>query len=333
MTKTEGNILAFCLAPLPTIGLFTNNMPLLIGSLIANLAMLVYALREPEREAKAAQLEAERLEREAEQAYYNEGEPIMSDADYDAMKRDSGRDSVGAPVIGGTTHATRMLSLRNAIDEDELRDFFNRINATVGAAQFIVEPKIDGIAANATYCNHELVSVTTRGDGTSGQDITENVRHLFPEKNKLESAEIRGELYLSKSNLTALNKGRAGMGQKDYETCQSATTATVLKGSSGLCKARKVAFVAYDMGTGKEIAGTQSYLCEVMLKKMGFAILPNSKVRTFDGMMRASKRMFGECKLPCDGAVVKLNDIDGQVEMGVTKTAPQHAIAWKGCKE
>ena len=333
MTKTEGNILAFCLAPLPIIGLFTMNMPLLIGGLIANLAMLVYALREPEREAKAERLEAERLEREAENAYYNEGEPIMDDDEYDELNRETETERIGAPVIGGTTHATRMLSLRNAIDEEELRDFFNRINATVGAASFIIEPKIDGMAANATYSNYELVSVTTRGDGSEGKDITDKVLHLFRDKIKLESAEIRGELYLSKANLTALNKGRVSMGQKPFQTCQSATTATVMKGNSQLCKARKVAFVAYDMGTGKEIAGTQSYLCEVMLKKMGFKILPNSKVRTFDGMMRASKRMCAECKLPCDGAVVKLNDIDGQVEMGVTKTAPQHAIAWKGCKE
>jgi len=214
MSRGELNFIAICLAPVPIIGLLTRNIPLAIGSLLLSLGLAAYSLRE---DYLLSQDDGMSLET-AEDAYYNEGQPIMSDDEYDKLKRESDSDSVGAPVIGGTTHATRMRSLKNAIDEDELRDFFNRINATVGAAQFIVEPKIDGIAANATYSNYDLVSVTTRGDGTSGQDITDKVRHLFPEKNKLESAEIRGELYLSKSNLTALNKGRAGMGQKAYET-------------------------------------------------------------------------------------------------------------------
>jgi len=266
----------------------------------------------------------------ADDAYYNEGEPIMSDEDYDAMRRETESEKVGAPVIGGTTHATPMLSLRNAIDEDELRDFFDNVNATIGMAEFLIEPKIDGLALNVTYSGGVLVSAVTRGDGIVGKDVTENMRHVLPSKIKMDTAEIRGEVYLSKANFAAINKGRVAMGNKQFKTCQSAVTATLMKENAAICKARKLKFVAYDMGYGKyETTKTQSSLTH-WLNYNGFSILPNSKVRTFDGMLRATKRMFSECKLPCDGAVIKLDDFDGQAVFGVTKQVPNHAMGWKG---
>jgi len=296
-----------------------SSMPLFLASIAALIFIIFWSVREDKT------LET------AEDAYYNRGEPTMSDEEYDALKRQSDSDNVGAPVIGGTTHATRMRSLRNAIDEDELRDFFNGITAKIGTSEFIIEPKIDGLALNVTYSGGALVSAVTRGDGEAGKDVTDKVRHIMPEKLK-GNLEIRGEIYLDKSSLAAINSGREATGKDGYKTCQSAATATLMNESIAICKARKIKFVAYDMGTGKSDTATNQASLSDQLKRFGFKTLEHSKVRTFDGMLRASKRIYSECKLPSDGAVIKLNDFDGQDAIGVTKQAPNWAIAWKGMR-
>jgi len=211
-----------------------------------------------------------------------------------------------------------------------LLNFFNKVTGTVGMAEFIVEPKIDGLAMNLTYSNGKLVSAVTRGDGVSGKLVTENVRCFVPDSIKFGDAEIRGEVYISRASLTVLNNGRKAQGLATYKTCQSAAVASLMNESANVCKARSLKFVAYDMGYGKSDAATNQAALVIVLKKLGFAVLDHSKVRTFEGMLRASKRVFAESKYPADGSVVKLNSFDGQHAIGVTKTCPIWAIAYKG---
>jgi len=313
-------VIGFMPAAIMFYGLLNNDLILIPIGFVLAIVMLVMSLREKDDYT----LET------ADDAYYNEGDPVMTDAEYDTMKRQNPTEKVGAPVVGGEKHMTRMLSLSNAIDKDELRDFFNRTQSIVGACEFMIEPKIDGLALNLTYSGGSLQSAVTRGDGVKGKVVTDKVRHIVPETIGMDTVEIRGEIYLEKPALAALNEGRAACGLARYKTCQSAATATLMHESAAICEARGIKFVAYDMGDSKYAMDKSQVGIVESLKRMKFKTLEHSKVRTFDGMLRAAKRIHSETKLPSDGSVIKVMSLKQQSAIGNTKQCPKWAIAWKG---
>jgi DNA ligase (NAD+) len=201
-----------------------------------------------EAEAKA---ELERLLREIgrhDEAYHTQDAPIIADADYDALKQrnlaieerfphlklaDSPSEKVGAAVAEGfskITHRVPMLSLDNAFSDEDVRDFVNSIYRFLGqlpdnSIALTAEPKIDGLSMSIRYEDGKLVSAATRGDGTTGENVTANVRTISEIPNTLPEGapsvvEVRGEVYMAKEGFPGAQRADGGGGQADL--CQSA---------------------------------------------------------------------------------------------------------------
>jgi DNA ligase (NAD+) len=197
-----------------------------------------------EAEAKA---ELERLLREIgrhDEAYHTQDAPIIADADYDALKQrnlaieerfphlklaDSPSEKVGAAVAEGfskITHRVPMLSLDNAFSDEDVRDFVNSIYRFLGqlpdnSIALTAEPKIDGLSMSIRYEDGKLVSAATRGDGTTGENVTANVRTISEIPNTLPEGapsvvEVRGEVYMAKEDFLALNERMAAEGKQTY---------------------------------------------------------------------------------------------------------------------
>jgi len=290
--------------------------------------------------------------------YYQLDDPLISDAEYDALFRelqnleaqhpelataDSPTHRVGSKPLKAFTevvHRTPMLSLNNAFSEDEVRAFDERVRVALDMAQidYAVEPKFDGLAVTLSYVDGIFVQGATRGDGSVGEDVTENLRtvralplHL---PHALPLVEIRGEVLMMKRDFAALNIAQEKKGEKLFANPRNAAAGSLRQLDSRISASRRLSFFSYGVGAvdGMVLPPTHSEQMR-WLKSMAVPVAEQcSVVRGVQGLLDFY-REIGEQRagLPydIDGVVYKVNDIARQQQLGFVSRAPRFAIAHK----
>jgi len=294
--------------------------------------------------------------------YYQEDQPSISDADYDALKQRNTaierrfpalvRDNSPSLRVGATRsekfkpveHGVPMLSLDNAFADDEAIDFDARIRrflrlpagAPVG---YTAEPKIDGLSCSIRYEKGMLVQAATRGDGRVGEDVTANVRtigeipHRLAGKDWPDEIEIRGEIYLGHEEFAALNAAAAEAGQKTYANPRNAAAGSLRQIDSRITAQRPLRFFAYAWGLiSAPFAETQWEALQA-LHAWGFKITEDSRrVENAQGLLEAYAHMEARRpRLPfdIDGVVYKVDRLDWQQRLGFVSRAPRWGVARK----
>ncbi|MGH7036192.1 MAG: NAD-dependent DNA ligase LigA, partial [Stellaceae bacterium] len=321
--------------------------------------------------ASEAKTELKALAREIthhDRLYHTKDAPEISDAAYDALRRrngaiearfpaliraDSPSKRVGAAPATGfakVRHPHPMLSLENALSEEEVRDFFQGIRNFFRAPQDVArvepesiavmaEPKIDGLSCSIRYEHGALALGATRGDGVTGEDVTLNVKTLASVPKKLKGhdwpdvIEVRGEIYMERNGFFALNAEREKAGDPVFANPRNAAAGSLRQLDASITASRPLAFFAYAWGEqSRPFAKTH----EEALKHFaawGFTVNPLSKLcRGLDALL-AFHREIGEkrASLPydIDGVVYKVNDLELEDRLGFVSRAPRWAIAHK----
>ena len=311
--------------------------------------------------ARIAELTAE-LEKH-NRLYYMEAKPLISDREYDVLYRElqdlerahpelkaanSPTQRVGGEALDGFTqikHRERMMSLDNTYTEGEVGEWYARAlkTAGVGELETWIEPKVDGVAVTLYYENGELKYAATRGDGTTGDDITQNVRTIksvplrLP-KDAPQSLEVRGECYMSKQGFAELNQMRADAGEAEFANPRNATAGSLKQLDPKLVAGRPLSIIIHGFGTtGTDGPAETQEAFQGMLKSLGLKGADlHWKARGLEEVLEAIRELdVKRHDLPyeTDGAVVKVNSVRMQRELGVTSKAPRWAIAYKYAPE
>lgn len=304
--------------------------------------------------------ELRRLIDDANHAYHVLDEPRIPDAEYDALMReletleaehpelatdDSPTRRVGAAPSGKfaqVRHAMPMLSLGNAFEESEVRDFVRRITQKLDRENpvFSAEPKLDGLAVSLRYEGGAFVQGATRGDGATGEDVTANLRTVRAIPLRLrgegwpEVLEVRGEVYMPIADFEAYNAKVREEGGKVLANPRNGAAGSLRQLDPGITAQRPLSFYAYGTGLveGGELPDTHSESMRI-LREWGLPVSSLGEVvEGFDGLMDYYRRI-GEARaeLPfeIDGVVYKLDDAEGREEMGFVSRAPRWALAHK----
>ncbi len=293
-------------------------------------------------------------------AYFVHDDPLIPDADYDALvnelrelerrhpevgSSESGR--VGAPastVFSPVRHAEAMLSLDNVFDEDELRAWSERVERGLGAPSslvFVVEPKIDGLALSITYREGHLAQGATRGDGRVGEDVTENVRTIANVPHRIDASgtlEIRGEVFLAKADFESLNEAQRGAGAKLFANPRNAAAGSLRQKDPSISASRPLSFLAYQLvDLDATLSLTTHHQTLEQLASWGFLVAPEIEVVTGVAAMVARSSWFEahrhDFAYEIDGAVIKIDDLAQRAVLGSTSRAPRWAIARKFAPE
>jgi len=290
--------------------------------------------------------------------YYKDATPSIDDQAYDRLKTelatleaaspefnfgDSPTQSVGddrLEAFASYTHRMPMLSLDNTYSMEELIEFGRRLEKRFPeqTLNYLVEPKIDGVAVSLSYEQGKFVRAVSRGNGTEGDDITSNVRPIAGLPNTIENApdllEVRGEIYMRHEEFERINAIREAEGQQLYANPRNLAAGTIKLLDPAEARERKLDMVLYGVGAC-EPARFFSHQAEIQkkLKRWGFSVL--EKIWLTDGIEQAwlSIKELDSLRqnftYPTDGAVVKLDDFRLQDEAGFTSKAPRWAIAYK----
>ena len=263
----------------------------------------------------------------------------IEEANPDLKLANSPTTRVGGAVLGGfekVEHASPMLSLSNAFNEGDLRDFDIRIKKIVSNVTYFAELKIDGIAVTLHYANGQFARGATRGDGIVGEDITENLKTVrtiplvIDEQHPLE---VRGEVYMAKSVFDELNVARAEEGAPLFANPRNAAAGSLRQLDSSVAAKRKLAMFSYAfvnaevLGLNTQPAGLEH------LSSLGFNVNETSLTcETIDDVISfvnhwQTKR--DDLPYEIDGIVIKVNELDVHQEIGSTAKSPRWAIAYK----
>ncbi len=327
-------------------------------------AVPVADLDETQAEAELARLAAEIAAHD--RRYYLESAPTVSDADYDALRRrneavearfpalvraDSPSRRVGAPLATGfakVRHSRPMLSLDNAFDEDDVRDFETRVRRFLGLAPedevvVVAEPKIDGVSATARFEGGRFVLGATRGDGVEGEDITANLRQVadFPQrlagKKVPRLFEVRGEVYMRRDDFFALNAARTAAGEPPFANPRNAASGGLRQLDPAITASRRLSFFAYAWGEASEMPAATQWDMLARLRRWGFHTNPLAKrCATVEEAIALYREVEAErARLPydIDGVVYKVDRLDWQDRLGVVSRAPRWAVAHKFAAE
>jgi DNA ligase (NAD+) len=293
--------------------------------------------------------------------YHGKDKPEISDADYDALKRrndaieaafpdlvrgDSPSKRVGAAPASGfklVTHARPMLSLDNTFSDEDVRDFVASVYRFLGmipdgSIAFTAEPKIDGLSMSLRYEGGRLVTAATRGDGAVGENVTANILTINEIPSKLPSGvpdvvEVRGEVYMAKSDFAALNAQMADEGKQTYVNPRNTAAGSLRQLDPKMTAQRKLRFFAYAWGELTDMpADTQMGMVEVF-RDWGFPVNPLMKrlnsveeiIAHYNeiGLLRAS------LDYDIDGVVYKVDRLDLQARLGFRSRSPRWATAHK----
>ncbi|WP_342526224.1 NAD-dependent DNA ligase LigA [Chryseomicrobium sp. FSL W7-1435] len=288
-------------------------------------------------------------------AYYVLDEPLVSDAVYDQFLRelleleeqhpslilpDSPTQRVGGKPLEGfqkVRHRTPMLSLSNAFSAEDLQEFDRRISELVdGAYRYVCELKIDGLAVSLLYEDGKLVRGATRGDGTTGEDITANIRTIRAVPLRLKekvTLEVRGEAYMPKSSFQALNATREEQQLELFANPRNAAAGSLRQLDPKIAASRQLAVFIYGLGNPEEL-GIQSHSeALAYLQELGFSMNRETTVcETIEDVQAfieewTAKRL--ELPYEIDGIVIKVDRYDQQEELGFTAKSPRFATAYK----
>ncbi|MDT0701217.1 NAD-dependent DNA ligase LigA [Staphylococcus chromogenes] len=233
-------------------------------------------------------------------------------------------------------HETPMLSLSNAFNEDALRRFDQRVREAVGEVSYMCELKIDGLAVSLKYENGRLVQGLTRGDGTTGEDITENLKtiHAIPLTLKQPiSFEVRGEAYMPRKSFMKLNEEKEKKGEAPFANPRNAAAGSLRQLDSKLAAARKLDIFLYSINDFTELDATSQSEALTELDELGFKTNPERIIaKTIDDVLDYIAHWTTSrdaLSYDIDGIVIKVNAIEHQEEMGFTQKSPRWAIAYK----
>ncbi len=293
--------------------------------------------------------------------YYVEDSPEIPDAEYDRLMQqllaleaenpelvsnDSPSQRVGGTPLEGftqVTHELPMLSLDNAFDDEMLQSFEKRLQdrlSTTKPLTYCCEPKLDGLAVSLMYENGVLIQAATRGDGSTGENITENVRTIRAIPLKLRGddwparLEVRGEVFMPKAGFLALNEKAVKKGEKAFANPRNAAAGSLRQLDSRITATRPLSFYAYSYGVveGYNMPDSQ-YDALVELKRWGLPMGPEVKQVTGLENVIAYHQMIGERResldYEIDGVVIKTDSVSQQQTLGFVARAPRWAIAYK----
>ncbi len=304
--------------------------------------------------------------------YYTLDAPTVPDSEYDRLYRElealeaqypafrlpeSPTNRVGGAVLDGfetVVHAVPMLSLANAFsprddesgafDHAEMRAFDERVCKDLGAAhtEYIIEPKFDGLAISLLYQNGILIQAATRGDGTTGEDVTENVKTVRNIPLKLHGdevpdlIEVRGEVLMLKADFAALNARQLDAGQKPFANPRNAAAGSLRQLNSAITAQRKLHFFGYGIAQLSDtFRQPESHAQEIeLLARLGFSE-PQAQIRVCANIQEVldfyetMSQQRPSLPYEIDGMVVKVNDLRQQQQLGFVSRAPRWAIAHK----
>ena len=298
----------------------------------------------------------------ADSQYYADDAPVISDAAYDALRKelleleakfphliakDSPSKKVGATPsgkFGKITHKVAMLSLDNAFSDTDVSDFAARVKKFLSLDRnaemaFTAEPKIDGLSAALRYEHGKLVSGATRGDGKIGEDVTANLSTLDTIPKTLsgdswpEIVEVRGEVYIGHADFEAMNDAQVAAGKDAYKNPRNAAAGSLRQIDPSVTASRPLKFFAYTWGeVSAPISETQMGAVECFAQ-WGFDVNPEMKLHENAAQLIAHYHEI-EAKraglgYDIDGVVYKVNDLSLQARLGFVSRAPRWAIAHK----
>src|SRR5258707_4303888 len=312
-----------------------------------------------------AKVELKRLALEIEshdKRYYQDDAPTVTDAAYDALRQrvnaiearfpefvtsESPSQKVGAAPSGRfkkVRHAMPMLSLDNALAEDDVIDFVGRIRRFLRLGDddnidFSAEPKIDGLSMSLRYEGGELVTAATRGDGAEGEDVTANIRTLEDVPKKLkgrnvpEICEVRGEVYMTKHAFLALNERQKAAGDTIFANPRNSAAGSLRQKDPGITASRPLGFFAYSWGQMSAMpADNQSGMIH-WFERCGFKTNPLTKLCHSTDQLIAFHRKIeqarAELDYDIDGVVYKVDRLAWQERLGFVSRTPRWAIAHK----
>jgi DNA ligase (NAD+) len=293
--------------------------------------------------------------------YHAEDGPVISDADYDALRRrndaiekrfpllvraDSPSHRVGAAVsekFAKVVHARPMLSLDNAFTDEDVHDFAVRVRRFLGLREgdkltLTSEPKIDGLSASLRYENGVFVQGATRGDGAEGEDITANLKTIKDIPLRLHGKapkvlEVRGEVYMSHREFTALNKRQEKDGKPVYANPRNSAAGSVRQLDPSISASRALNFFAYAWGEVSQMPADTQWGMLRAFEGFGFTVNPLTKrVETVDAVLKFYRDIEAKrAKLgyDIDGVVYKVDRLDLQDRLGFVSRSPRWAIAHK----
>ena len=292
--------------------------------------------------------------------YHDQDAPEISDADYDALVRenraleerfpqlvraDSPSKRLGATpttALAKVAHSRPMLSLDNAFSDDDVREFVARVRRFLSLADdelvpMTAEPKIDGLSCSLRYERGQLVLGATRGDGTTGEDVTPNVRTIGDIPHSIKSApevlEVRGEVYMSKADFEALNARQEESGGKIFANPRNAAAGSLRQKDPAVTAARPLRFMAHGWGDVSEPLGVGQSLVMHAIERLGFPVSDLLvRCENVDEALAHYRRIeAARAELPydIDGVVYKIARINWQDRLGQVGRAPRWAIAHK----
>ena len=292
--------------------------------------------------------------------YYTKDDPLISDAGYDQLLRelqaletkypelisaDSPTRRVGAAPLkefGEVRHEVRMLSLDNSFTDEELADFDRRVRERLGEdeVEYAAEPKLDGLAVSLLYQDGQLLRAATRGDGETGEDVTENVRTMASVPLKLvgkgipKTLEVRGEVYLSHAGFAALNQLAEAEGQKPFVNPRNAAAGSLRQLDSSITARRPLEMFCY--GVGKVAGGTLANThVEILAQLQRWHLRVYDDIQVVSGVegciayYQRYQQQRQQLPFEIDGVVFKVNRLDQQDSLGFVSRAPRWAIARK----
>ncbi len=311
---------------------------------------------------KQAATELEKIAQEmakADIAYYQNDAPYMSDAEYDALKQrnieleaqfpqlirpDSPSKRIGAPLqsgFGKVAHRFPMLSLGDVFSIEEVENFIEGVKRFLHSdsdISFMCEPKIDGLSFTARYEHGIFVQGATRGDGTTGEDITANLRTISQLPQKIsgsvpEILEIRGEVYMAKKDFFALNQKNEDEGKKLFANPRNAAAGSLRQLDPKVTKERNLSIFAYTWGEVSNRVWSSQEDFFNHLQNWGFPTNPNNQlchsVKEIESFFENLMQIRAGLAYDIDGVVYKVNDIALQERLGFLTRTPRWAIAHK----
>ncbi|MBE7020569.1 MAG: NAD-dependent DNA ligase LigA [Ruminococcaceae bacterium] len=300
--------------------------------------------------------ELERILEYHNNLYYNNDSPEISDMEYDKLLREledlekqfpeyksenSPTNHVGgkasskfSPVI----HSVPMESLQDVFSEEELIEFDNRIKNALGEDyEYVVELKIDGLSVSVEYENGKMVRGSTRGDGVTGEDVTENLRTIsdIPDilKEYQPAIEVRGEVYMSTKVFSELNELQEIYGQKLFANPRNAAAGSLRQLDSKITAERKLSMFAFNVQKAEGVEFSTHLETLHYMEKCGLITAPFYKV--FDNIEDVYKRILeisdlrGSLPFEIDGVVIKINSLRQREVLGSTAKTPRWAVAYK----
>ncbi|MDK4701211.1 NAD-dependent DNA ligase LigA [Rhizobium sp. CNPSo 4062] len=316
-------------------------------------------LTEEEAAAALAYLAAEIARNDA--LYHGKDAPEISDAEYDALKRrndaiearfpaliraDSPSRRVGAApseTFAPVVHARPMLSLDNTFSQEDVEDFVASVYRFLGrlpdnSIAFTAEPKIDGLSMSIRYENGRMVSAATRGDGTTGENVTANIRTIQEIPQTLPAGapavvEVRGEVYMAKSDFLALNAQMEAEGKQTYVNPRNTAAGSLRQLDAKVTASRKLKFFAYAWGEMSDMPADTQYGMVQTFKSWGFPVNPLMERLNSVADILAHYDQIGlqrpDLDYDIDGVVYKVDSLELQARLGFRSRSPRWATAHK----